>query len=502
MSWHFSALLKDRKGFELNAPIPHRPVIRRYALVYYHHRLRKIFFARDPLGRRSLLVHWPSNELPHLVLTSVSTGMGDCHEFIELPTEHIYALNLDNISGNSTISLDPCLGCFPRAVPVDDNTIHVPFTRPGRVNRELPPIDTEPPWLQSLDSVPEYLSSAVEDLIFQLDRSVALRVNNIPGRSAESDKARPASPISARVAVLFSGGIDSTICAFLAAKHVPLDEPIDLLNVAFENPRKIRAQVDGNVGGIKKKKRLNALHDDRPVGGRVLERCDSDYLVPDRSAGLYELEELRSLCPGRQWNFVEIDVPYPEYQAAQPAVKSIMWPCHTVMDLSLAMALYFAARGVGKVRSGPEAQPEPYTSPARVLLNGLGADELLGGYGRHRTAFKAGGWPAVIDELQLDIDRIPMRNLGRDDRVVSAHGKETRFPFLSLTVVNFLVALPAHIKFDLRLDAGLGDKMLLRLAARKMGLIEASTRKKRAMQFGSHAARMEMGITDGGGTVL
>jgi hypothetical protein len=85
---------------------------------------------------------------------------------------------------------------------------------------------------------------------------------------------------------------------------VPLDEPIDLLNVAFENPRKIRAQVDGNVGSIKKKKRLNALHDDRPVGGRVLERCDSDYLVPDRSAGLYELEELRSLCPDRQWNFV------------------------------------------------------------------------------------------------------------------------------------------------------------------------------------------------------
>jgi len=95
-----------------------------------------------------------------------------------------------------------------------------------------------------------------------------------------------------------------------------------------------------------------------------------------------------------------------------------------------------------------------------------------------------------------------MRNLGRDDRVISAHGKEARFPFLSLRVVNFLVALPAHIKFDLRLDAGLGDKMLLRLAARKMGLIEGSMRKKRAMQFGSHAARMEMGITDGGGTVL
>jgi len=89
--------------------------------------LRKLFFARDPLGRRSLLVHWPSNELPHLVLTSVSTGMSDCHEFIELPTEHIYALNLDNINDNSVISLDSCLACLPRAVP--DDTMHMPFVR-------------------------------------------------------------------------------------------------------------------------------------------------------------------------------------------------------------------------------------------------------------------------------------------------------------------------------------------------------------------------------------
>jgi hypothetical protein len=88
-------------------------------------------------------------------------------------------------------------------------------------------------------------------------------------------------------------------------RHVPLDEPIDLLNIAFENPRKIRVQVDGNVGGIKKKKKkLNALQNDRPTEGRVSGQYDPDYLVPDRSAGLSELEELRRLCPGRQWNFV------------------------------------------------------------------------------------------------------------------------------------------------------------------------------------------------------
>jgi asparagine synthetase B (glutamine-hydrolysing) len=63
------------------------------------------------------------------------------------------------------------------------------------------------------------------------------------------------------------------------------------------------------------------------------------------------------------------------------------------------MALYFASRGRGQL--GGTQSVELYTSHARVLLSGLGADELLGGYGRHRTAYKAGGWRAVIEEVLL-----------------------------------------------------------------------------------------------------
>jgi len=125
-------------------------------------------------------------------------------------------------------------------------------------------------------------------------------------------------------------------------------------------------------------------------------------------------------------------------------------------------------------------------------LSGLGSDELGGGYSRHRTAFDKGGWAALNEELQLEIERIPTRNLGRDDRIVSSHGKELRVPFLSLRVVKICASLPVHFKVDPRLPPGVGDKLLIREAARRLGLTIASRRKKRAMQFGSQSAKMEI----------
>lgn len=65
------------------------------------------------------------------------------------------------------------------------------------------------------------------------------------------------------------------------------------------------------------------------------------------------------------------------------------------------MALYFASRGAGHIRiSSKPLEYKPYTSHARVLLNGVGSDELLGGYGRHRSAFKVKGWQGAIDEVR------------------------------------------------------------------------------------------------------
>ncbi len=57
--------------------------------------------------------------------------------------------------------------------------------------------------------------------------------------------------------------------------------------------------------------------------------------------------------------------------------------------------------------------------------------------------------------------------------------------------MDFITTIPAYLKMDPTMDVnGVGDKRLLREAARSLGLVGAASRRKRAMQFGSRSARM------------
>lgn len=60
-------------------------------------------------------------------------------------------------------------------------------------------------------------------------------------------------------------------------------------------------------------------------------------------------------------------------------------------------------------------------------MTGIGADEQLAGYSRHRVRFTTSGHEGLIQELAMELGRISSRNLGRDDRVVGDHGKEARY---------------------------------------------------------------------------
>ncbi|KAI4107167.1 MAG: hypothetical protein L6R37_001744 [Teloschistes peruensis] len=432
-----------------------------YAFVFYSPSYEKIYYGRDVLGRRSLLRN--KDDIGSLQISSVCTGLSS-GRWVEVEADGLYAIDLPKTRLESASLVErriPWQKQQDKSSPWDD-----PGTYPLLPNPEISRLVLTSP--------------AIDALIINLRRSLETRVTNI--HRPLSDKVAPAN-----IAILFSGGLDCTLLARITHEILPKEQDIDLLNVAFENPR-VHGSV--NVANV---------------------AAASPYMqCPDRLTGLSSHAELQRTCPGRNWKFVSIDIPYAETVASRPQITSLIYPHNTEMDLSIACALYFAARATGSVQSATWDTPTHYTSAARVLLSGLGADELFAGYTRHATAFARKGYQGLSDELKLDFDRLSKRNLGRDDRVISHWGREVRYPYLDEDFLRWALPLPLWEKCGFGQDGpSEGDdepllepsKKLLRLLAWKLGIKSAAAEKKRAIQFGARTAKMETGKTKGTQTI-
>ncbi|XP_043792045.1 asparagine synthetase domain-containing protein 1 isoform X2 [Apis laboriosa] len=440
-----------------------------YSFIYFQKTNNLLYFGRDIIGRHSLLLKVNTDEN---ILTLTSVASKQINKIIEIPAIGIFVMNLTNLRVN--------LACYPWKEPdlrftdiietlethlgVDIDIKKTILKSDGLTCLHLHPHikDLEylenSPHLGNFCKILEYLlknediHKRVEHLLQLLYKAVEVRIKKQPKFCKTCIKLvlNKENIICnhSKIGVLFSGGLDSAILTLIADKYISQNEPIDLINVAFE--KLINTSKKSNNGNNEK------------------QDMEKQYDVPDRKTGKQTFLELTKICPKRKWNFIEVNISQAELQKYRSShICNLLYPLCTILDESLGCAVWFASRA-----------------------KGMGADELFGGYMRHRTILRHKGWDALTQELNIELARISERNLGRDDRIVSDHGRQSRLPYLDENIVEYVQKLkPWERCYPTdKMPSGLGDKLLLRLVAYKLGFRNTANFPKRAFQFGSRIA--------------
>uniref|UniRef100_A0A915JAM9 Glutamine amidotransferase type-2 domain-containing protein n=1 Tax=Romanomermis culicivorax TaxID=13658 RepID=A0A915JAM9_ROMCU len=393
--------------------------------------LQKLYAARDYFGQRSLTMSMSSDD-NHFVISSILPKNIDLRFEMEIDAGRLYSIDLNNYLASKIVNLDDLQNSCLKIYPFNDEIYNVPLNLDDKIDAEIDFDLSCKIYQKEITDFSENLSNAIKKRLDCLYEKYKMMSNN---------------ENVAKIAVLFSGGVDSLLLTLLINQLWPENWPIDLLNLSF---------------------------------GKNLPDKNVNYDSPDRLEGRKSFLELKCVIEKRnfrrrRFNFVEINVEKQELEKMRrEKIAHLIRPAKTVMDDSLGCILWFAARGRGFL------DDEEYVSQARALFLGSGADELLGGYAR--THFRNFGYPGLAQLLTKELTEISTRNFGRDDRVISDNGKESHSPFMDLDFIKFCHKfLPLNLKT--RLDWA---KVLY-----ENGFRRATFLPKKAMQFGTRLAKME-----------
>lgn len=427
----------------------------------------KVYFGKDFLGRRSLVYSLNSKGLTICSLAPI----GPLKEaFLECVSSDICVVDLNTF----VLKKVPYTEIWTR-FPSPQKAVFEPLNtlNGGKYEKSL----------SGLHNVLETACSLRQSTIHPLDETAIAKNHS-------------------NIGILFSGGLDCTVLAALICENALRTDSaasVDLLTVGFDNPR------------------TNLPASESP-----------DRKLSKRS--WFELARKYN-SDGFSVRLVEINVSYKEWLMHRTRVRNLIYPTNTEMDFSIAVAFYFASRGIGtkieltnfEVSYNEFLEDEDrfcsrgnYASIAKVLFSGLGADELFGGYSRHESIFDGlekessegevlEKYAQLSDSLVHDMKVIYERNLGRDDRAISSWGKELRYPYLDNQVVNYVINevhpdLKVRFDWETRVSKKLTKevkayirKFLLRELAAKLGLDFVKNELKRAIQFGARSAKLEVG---------
>lgn len=208
----------------------------------------------------------------------------------------------------------------------------------------------------------------------------------------------------------------------------------------------------------------------------------------DLKAAIKSYEDLKSIFPDRQIRLILVKGNLSVTDQQKSDILDILHPMDTEMDFNISLALKIASSG-----QGTDFETNDFIScNSKVLLNGLGADELFCGYSRYRVAYIRGGYSEVQEEMYLDQQRLWIRNLGRDDRIVSSEHKEMRTPFLYHELWHFVNSISVELNAVMTTVNGKNiwtNKLALRELANRLGMFSCANLSKKAIQFGTGIAK-------------